>query len=105
MSDTFSRSELETLLRSVDMLDELELLEIEKMIEEHGFENMKTVKTPMAEDFSVGESDVPAKVDPELQTKYQKLLGDQSTQCRKAEKTPRPQQPPARPPALPARLK
>ncbi len=34
MSDTFSRSELETLLRSVDMLDELELLEIEKMVGE-----------------------------------------------------------------------
>ena len=34
MSDTFSRSELETLLKCVDMLDELEMLEIEKMIVE-----------------------------------------------------------------------
>lgn len=34
MNQEFSREELETLLRSVDMLDEQELLEIEKMIEE-----------------------------------------------------------------------
>jgi predicted phage terminase large subunit-like protein len=34
MSTDFNRAELETLLKSVDMLDELELLEIEKMIEE-----------------------------------------------------------------------
>jgi hypothetical protein len=45
------------------------------MLEEQQFDNMKTVKTPMAEGFSVGESDVPAKVDEELQTKYRKLLG------------------------------
>ena len=36
MSSDFNRAELETLLKSVDMLDELELLEIEKMVEELG---------------------------------------------------------------------
>jgi predicted phage terminase large subunit-like protein len=34
MSSDFNRAELETLLKSVDMLDEQELLEIEKMLEE-----------------------------------------------------------------------
>lgn len=34
MSTEFNRAELETLLKSVDMLDELELLEIEKMVGE-----------------------------------------------------------------------
>ncbi len=48
---------------------------INKMVEEHGFENMKPAKTPMAEGFTVGESYVPAKIDPELQVKYWRLLG------------------------------
>ncbi len=48
---------------------------VEKLIDEWGFEGMKIVKTPMVEGFKIFPSDLPDKIDLELQANYHRLLG------------------------------
>eukprot|EP00961_Rhodomonas_salina_P250225 3382450-Rhodomonas_salina.1 len=48
---------------------------VEKMIKDYGFEEMKTAPTPMADDFKITESDLPDKVNLELQNEFRRLLG------------------------------
>eukprot|EP00961_Rhodomonas_salina_P289502 3912214-Rhodomonas_salina.1 len=48
---------------------------VEKMIKDYGFEEMKTAPTPMADDFKITESNLPDKVNSELQNEFRRLLG------------------------------